>query len=302
MDDKTVREIAFANLPGNVCALSRKHTDDPVVMHRDLSDWWPPSLQDMRDERVRNLIIVDREMRDHYYAKLKQTGVVLSLSGGLDSTTVLAWCMHTFGKVHCLLFHYGQRHKIELKAAADTIEIVGSQNPGVLTWEVVDMSPINHLGGSALTRPDVAVPQDRSTDEMTSSIPSTFVPGRNVYFMTAIAQAAYARGWRHIALGVNVLDYSGYPDCRPEFLDAMRTALRLGIFNGIDVGVHAPLMFLNKKQIIRLGLYLDVDYANTVSCYNGDRRGCGRCDSCTLRQKAFKELGMIDPAIGNREQ
>ena len=159
------------------------------------------------------------------------------------------------------------------------------------------MSPINRLATSALTRPEVEVPADRSVDEMSSDIPITFVPGRNVYFTTALAQAAYREGYRHIALGVNVLDYSGYPDCRPEFLDAMRTALRIGVFNGLDIGVHAPLMYLDKKQIIRLGTELGVDYSLTHSCYNGVAGGCGVCDSCTLRRKAFEDLGTVDPAI-----
>jgi len=199
--------------------------------------------------------------------------------------------------VSCLIFDYGQRHSIEIDSARAYLDhlLTLEENQGRLKYQVVDMSPINKLAESALTR-DTEVPTDRTLDEMTADIPITFVPGRNVYFITALAQAAYQEGWRHIAMGVNILDYSGYPDCRPEFLEAMRTALRVGIFNGTDLGVHAPLMYLNKKQIIRLGNDLGVDYSMTHSCYKGVPGGCGECDSCKLRRAAFAELGGEDPA------
>ena len=299
MDDKTVAEVAFANLPSNKCALTNQPTDDPVVMHRDLSDWWPPSLQDMRDDRVRNFLIVDRAQREHYYDKLQNTGMVLAFSGGLDSTTVLHWSLKLFGKVHCLIFDYGQRHAIEIESAKSYLDhlLESEQYQGRLKYTVVDMSPINVLAESALTRDEVDVPADTPVEKMGEDIPITFVPGRNVYFTTALAQMAYKEGLRHIALGVNILDYSGYPDCRPEFLDAMRTALRIGIFNGTDLGVHAPLMYLDKTQIIRLGMELGVDYSRTHSCYNGVAGGCGTCDSCILRRRAFEELGTTDPSI-----
>lgn len=303
MDDKTLKEVAFANLlPNNKCALTNAHTDDPTVMHRDLSDWWPPSLQDMRDDRVKNLLIVDREQRTHYYDKLTRSGIVLAFSGGLDSTTVLHWCLKLFGHVHCLIFDYGQRHSIEIDSARSYIEYLleSEDNQGHLKYTVVDMSPISKLAKSALTRDDIDVPSDTPIEEMADSIPVTFVPGRNVYFFTALAQVAYQEGWRHIAMGVNIMDYSGYPDCRPEFLEAMRTAIRIGIFNGTDLGVHAPLMYLDKKQIIRLGRELGVDYSRTHSCYNGIQGGCGTCDSCILRRSAFKQLGEVDPAFVSR--
>ena len=300
MDDKTVKAVAFANLPTNRCALTNKPTNDPVVMHRDLSDWWPVSLHDIRDDRVRNLIIVDREARQHYYDKLKTTGVALAFSGGLDSTTVLHWCLKVFDKVRCLIFDYKQRHTIEISRAREYIDhlLESEQYQGRVRYDVIDMAPINSLANSSLTRCEIDLPEDRSLEDMTREIPNTFVPGRNIYFITALAQLAYQEGWRHVAMGVNVLDYSGYPDCRPEFLDAMRTALRIGVFNGIDIGVHAPLMYLNKKEIIRLGLELDVDYSKTHSCYQGVVGGCGVCDSCKLRRAAFEELGFVDPAIG----
>jgi 7-cyano-7-deazaguanine synthase len=248
----------------------------------------------MRDNRLVNLAIVERQNRDKYYAKLKQMGIVLAFSGGLDSATVLHWAIKLFGQVHCLCFDYGQRHKIEIRAAEKYLMSLFDVN---VTYQIVDMSPINKLGSSSLTRDDVSVPRNTPIEDMGKELPNTFVPGRNVYFITALAQAAFIRGWRHIAMGVNVLDYSGYPDCRPEFMAAMRKALSIGIFNGHDIGVHAPLMYLNKAQIIRLGLEMGVDYSLTHSCYNGVKGGCGECDSCQLRRKAFSDLGMTDPSI-----
>lgn len=313
MNEKMLQEVAFANLPNQNCPLTGNPISNPAVMHRDLSDWWPSSLHDMRDDRLANLMIVEHDARDRYYAKLKNMGIVLALSGGLDSTTVLHWCMRVFGKVHCLLFDYGQRHKIELESAIAYLNSLGTGvagsgygicvgddpvNDPSITWQKVDMSPINQLANSALTREDIKPARNTPIEEMASgALPATYVPGRNVYFMTALAQAAYQRGWRHIALGVNVLDYSGYPDCRPEFVAAMRKALSIGVFNGVDIGVHAPLMLLNKKHIIRLGTELGVKYEHTHSCYNGIPGGCGECDSCQLRRRAFIDLGMVDPAI-----
>lgn len=317
MDDKALEALALANLPAQRCPITGRVIENPEIMHRDLSDYWPSKLHDMRDDRLANIVIVEQGARDQYYAKLKQMEIILAFSGGLDSTTVLHWCMRIFGKVHCLLFDYGQRHKIELDYAHVYLNTIGTylfQQPNVrmlegqhytelpgLTWQVVDMSPINKLASSALTR-DINVPRNTAIEDMGKSIPATFVPGRNAYFMTALAQSAYARGARHIAMGVNILDYSGYPDCRPEFVAAMRKALSIGIFNGHDFGVHAPLMLLNKKQIIRLGIELGVIYGKTHSCYNGVRGGCGECDSDILRRKAFADLGMEDPAIAASKQ
>lgn len=296
MDDSLVEKVAFANLPTNRCAISGDATVNPAVMHRDLSDWWPPSLLDMRDERLVNLLVVERSMRDRYYAKLRNMGVVLSYSGGLDSTTVLHWCLKLFGDIRCLIFDYGQRHSVEVDNATAYVESLKKENLPI-SYKVVDMKPINDLAVSSLTRKECDVPRNRGISEMSSGIPNTFVPGRNVYFLTALAQEAYATGNRHIAIGVNILDYSGYPDCRPEFLDHMRNALRIGVFDGLDIGIHAPLMYLDKKSIIRLGLYLGVKYGYTHSCYNGVRGGCGECDSCQLRRAAFRELGVRDPAV-----
>ena len=293
-------EIVTGGTPNQICPISGRRIKEPAIMHRDLSDFWSTKIADMRNDNLSNILIVDRDAREAYYKKIKDSGVVLALSGGLDSVTVLHWAATLFGEVHCLIFDYGQKHKIEIDYAVDCVRsFEKNENNCKVTSSIINMSPINDLASSALTRPDkISVPSNQNINDMGKSIPVTFVPGRNIYFMTALAQVAYAKGFRHIALGVNVLDYSGYPDCRPEFIVSMREALSIGIFNGIDLAVHAPLINLSKVQIIRLGLSLGVDYSKTHSCYNGIVSGCGTCDSCILRRKAFELLGMTDPALG----
>lgn len=295
MDQEALHEMVMTNTASQVCPLTGRPIEDPAVMHRDLSDWFPSSLQDMWDNRLSNVMLVERAARDAYYKKLKKLSIVIGFSGGLDSTTLLHWAAKLFGEVHCLTFDYGQRHKVEVDHAIDYLTKHCESLDCDLVQSVVDMSPINKLAESALTRDEIEAPRNQTDEEM-AAIPNTFVPGRNVYFMTALAQIAYRRGARHIGMGVNVLDYSGYPDCRPEFVVAMRKALSIGIFNGDDIGVHAPLMLLNKVNIIRLGTELGVMYEDTHSCYNGVVGGCSECDSCILRQRAFWELGFQDPA------
>jgi len=289
MDDRIVEEFAFANYPYQICQLTQQPTDDPVVFHRDLSDWFPDDIKDIRDERLVNLMIVDRKARDAYYNKLKQLSVVVSLSGGIDSTTVLFWAKKLFGKVYAVIFDYGQRHKIEIEKALNIAKAYSD------IYVVAGMKDLKQFSNSSLTRSDIDVPVH---DDLTSKeIPNTFVPGRNLYFCTAVSQFAYRENVRHIAFGFNLFDYSGYPDCRPEFVKAMREAIQIGIFNGMAIGFHAPLMFMKKVEIIRLGLELGVPYEMTHSCYNGIDGGCGECDSCKFRRAAFHELGLEDPAI-----
>jgi len=308
MDSKSLLDMAMQNLPSQICPLTKQPIENPAIFHRDLSDWWPSSLHDMRDDRLANIAIVERSARDAYYAKLKTLPIVLGFSGGLDSATVLHWAMRIFGHVHCLIFDYGQRHKIEIEMAKHYVEKYAMIPPprGVTeeflepiqtaSYDVIDMSIINRMADSSLTRDDKKPPRNQSDEEMLSKLPNTFVPGRNVYFITALAQRAYQIGTRHIAMGVNILDYSGYPDCRPEFIESMRDALTVGVFNGEGMGVHAPLMYLNKTNIVRLGRVLGVQYEDTHSCYEGVRGGCGECDSCILRRRAFESIGVMDPA------
>lgn len=301
MDNDILQQVALTNLPNTVCALTRRPIHDAAVMHRDLSDNWPPDLNDMRNDALNNILIVERDVRDRYYDKLKDVGIVVALSGGLDSTTVLHWAMNLFGSVHCVLFDYDQRHRVEIiKARQYVNDLMQKANVDCkLTMQMVKIDVINELARSSLTRDDIEVPDNKIVDTTGNDLPNTWVPGRNIYFITALSQIAFAKGYRHIALGVNAVDYSGYPDCRPEFIKYMMQALIVGVFNGVDFAIHTPLIYLKKQDIIRLGQWLGVDYAKTHSCYNGVVGGCGQCDSCKIRRDAFAVLGQTDPAVAS---
>lgn len=220
---------------------------------------------------------------------------VVLLSGGMDSTTVAAIARSRGFDVHALTFRYGQRHQAEVEAARQVAERLG-----VRSHEVLDID-LRAFGGSALTG-DLEVPKDRPLDEMGHGIPSTYVPARNTIFL------AFALGWSEVLgasdifLGANALDYSGYPDCRPEFIQAFQTmanlATRAGVEGGRKLTIHAPLLALSKREIIEQGLVLGVDYAITRTCYDPSPEGaaCGRCDACQLRLKGFREAGLEDPA------
>jgi len=305
MDDASLKEVAMTNLPSQICPLTRRTIRTPAVMHRDLSDWWPSCLHNMRDDRIANIMVVEHAAREAYYCSLKKDSVHLAFSGGLDSTTVLHWCARLFGEVHVMMFDYGQRHAVELDIARAYLDKHSQDIQSKFDCKIwprkVDVGIVKELASSSLTRDNIDPPKDQTEEEMLSSVPNTFVPGRNIYFMTALAQGAYAYNSRHIAMGVNILDYSGYPDCRPEFVAKMRDALSIGIFNSdsAGLGVHAPLMNLNKSEIIRLGMQLGVSYKDTHSCYNGIIGGCGECDSCILRRKAFYGLGFSDPSMSD---
>ncbi len=224
---------------------------------------------------------------------VRPSAVVL-LSGGLDSATTLALAKAEGFEPVALSFRYGQRHVGELAAA----RAVAAQL-GVTRHEVAELD-LRAMGGSALTA-DIAVPLDRPEREMAAGIPVTYVPARNTIFL------AYALGWcevlgaEHIFIGVNAVDYSGYPDCRPEFIRAFETLANLATKAGVEgrsrFRIHTPLIALSKAEIIRRGLALGVDYALTRSCYNPDAAGtsCGRCDACAIRLRGFAEAGVPDP-------
>jgi len=220
--------------------------------------------------------------------KQDQHAVVL-VSGGLDSTTALAVARREGLVCHAVSFDYGQRHRVELDAARRIAKELGAVEHRTMR---IDLAGI---GGSALTDPGVAVPETP-----TRGIPVTYVPARNTLFL------ALALGWaevltaRDIFIGVNAIDYSGYPDCRPEFLGAFQALANLATKAGIEgrgVHIRAPLIKLSKAEIIRLGTSLGLDYAMTVSCYqaDGEGRACGRCDSCRLRREGFEAAGIADP-------
>jgi 7-cyano-7-deazaguanine synthase len=220
---------------------------------------------------------------------------VVLLSGGLDSTTVLAMARAQGFECHALSFRYGQRHAVELDAAAAVAHALGAASHRVAAVD------LGWIGGSALTA-DIAVPKDRAVSEMASEIPVTYVPARNALFLCYALAWAEVLGAVDLYAGMNALDYSGYPDCRPEFLAAFEQMARLGTRAGAlgaELVVHAPLIALTKAAIIREGVRLGVDYGLTHSCYDPDAAGraCGRCDSCLLRRKGFEEAGVPDPTL-----
>jgi 7-cyano-7-deazaguanine synthase len=215
---------------------------------------------------------------------------VVLLSGGLDSATVLALARNEGREVSALSFDYGQRHRVELEAAARV-----AASMGVARFVVVPLD-LRAFGGSALTD-DIDVPKDSLGRD---SIPVTYVPARNTVFLAMALAYAEARGAVEIWIGVNAVDFSGYPDCRPEFLDAFRRVVLTGTRSGVDRGeprILAPLLELSKGEIIRKGAALGVDYSLTLSCYDPDDEGraCGHCDSCLLRKEGFAAAGVPDP-------
>jgi 7-cyano-7-deazaguanine synthase len=221
---------------------------------------------------------------------------VVLLSGGLDSTTVLAVARAEGFVPYAMSFRYGQRHALELESARRVAQAIG-----VAEHVVVDVD-LRAFGGSALTS-EAAVPKGRTHAEMGEGIPVTYVPARNTIFLSFALAWAEVLGAQDIYLGVNALDYSGYPDCRPEYIAAYEAMARLATKAGVEgrqrLTVHAPLIALSKAEIIEKGLALGVDYGLTSSCYDPgpDGRPCGGCDSCQLRAKGFAEAGVLDPLL-----
>jgi len=222
---------------------------------------------------------------------------VLLLSGGLDSTTLLAQATHDGFDVHAMTFRYGQRHATEVAAARRV-----AAHYHVRDHVIVDID-LRTFGGSALTSERLAVPKDRDLRSGESGgIPITYVPARNTIFLSFALAWAEVLEAGDIYIGVNALDYSGYPDCRPEYVAAYERMANLATRGGVEgthpVHIRTPLIDLTKAQIIRLGVSLGVDYSSTQSCYDPDASGaaCGHCDACQLRLKGFAEAGLPDPA------
>jgi 7-cyano-7-deazaguanine synthase len=224
----------------------------------------------------------------------KPVAVVL-LSGGLDSATVAALAKSRGFDLAALSFRYGQRHQVELEAARKVAVAAGA-----IRHQVMDID-LRAFGGSALTA-DIEVPKDRDESQMAASgIPITYVPARNTIMLSFALGLAEVMGSRDIFVGVNAVDYSGYPDCRPEYVEAFQRMANLATKAGVEghtLSIHAPLIHMTKAEIIRTGLGLGVDYSITSSCYDPDAQGraCGRCDACRLRLKGFAEAGTADPA------
>ncbi|MHC4479416.1 MAG: 7-cyano-7-deazaguanine synthase QueC [Planctomycetota bacterium] len=216
---------------------------------------------------------------------------VVLLSGGVDSATALAIAARDGWRCHALSFRYGQRHAAELEAARRVADSLGAAEHRILDL------PLGELGGSALTDPAIGVPR-----EPTEGIPSTYVPARNTIFLAFGLAFAEVSGAEAIYVGVNAVDYSGYPDCRPEFIEAFRRLAAVATRNAVEgapARIVAPLIEMTKAEIIRTGTELGVDYSLTVSCYDPDEAGraCGECDSCRLRRRGFAEAGLADPTV-----
>jgi len=212
------------------------------------------------------------------------------LSGGQDSTTCLYWAIDRFGRenVSSVTFDYGQRHRIELISAAEIADFAGVPNV------ILPIDTFAALGGDALTTTDIAV--ESAADEE-SGLPNTFVPGRNLIFLTFAAAFAYQRNIAHLVTGVAQTDYSGYPDCREETMNSLQTAIQRGMES--EVQIHTPLMHLSKKETVELAQELAAlpAMAMTHTCYNGERPPCGHCAACELRAKGFAEAGVADPLL-----
>lgn len=224
---------------------------------------------------------------------MRNKAVVL-LSGGLDSSTTLAIAIHEGFEPYAMTFRYGQRHAAELEAARCV-----ARRQRVAAHQVVEID-LRAFGGSALTS-DAEVPRDRSVEDMSAGIPITYVPARNTIFLSFALAWAEVLEADDIFIGVNAVDYSGYPDCRPEYIEAFermaRLATRAGVEEGRKLTIHTPLIRLTKAEIIRKGLGLGVDYSDTMTCYDPSPQGraCGHCDACQLRLKGFREAGAVDP-------
>lgn len=225
---------------------------------------------------------------------------VVLLSGGLDSATCLAICKDRGFTPYAISFSYGQRHAIELTQASRI-----ASSCGVAKHVVINID-LGAIGGSALTDTRLSVPKHELASDIGTEIPLTYVPARNTVFL------AYALGWAEVLgaldifIGVNALDYSGYPDCRPEFITAFEKMANLATKAGVEgrrLKIHTPLIDMTKAEIIRFGLSLGVDYSQTFSCYDPNEQGiaCGHCDSCLLRLRGFEQNGMADPAVANIE-
>lgn len=220
---------------------------------------------------------------------------VVLLSGGLDSATCLAIARDQGFAVHALSFDYGQRHRHELAAADRLARHLGAVSHRTITID------LRAIGGSALTA-DIAVPKSRSAYDLSHGIPITYVPARNLVFLSLAAGLAEVVGASNLFIGVNAIDFSGYPDCRPQFITSFEKTVNLATKAGAEghpFRIHAPLSTMSKAQIIQLGTRLGVDYTLTSSCYDPDEQGlaCGECDSCILRKQGFKDAGVADPTI-----
>ena len=223
---------------------------------------------------------------------------VVLLSGGLDSATCLAWARREGFTAHALTIDYGQRHRIEVERAVFVAKRLGAASHRTLALD------LSFLAGSALTELAIAVPKGRAVQEIGSEIPITYVPARNTILLALALGLAESLGARNLVIGANAIDYSGYPDCRPAFLESFQSLARLGTkagAEGAEWQVHAPLLGLSKADIVRKAVAWGVPYAATISCYDpgSDGRACGRCEACLIRARGFAEAGVRDDSPEN---
>ncbi|MCA0173279.1 7-cyano-7-deazaguanine synthase QueC [Bacillus sp. RAR_GA_16] len=214
---------------------------------------------------------------------------VIVLSGGLDSTTCMGMAKEKGYELYPITFHYGQKHNREVEQAKKVADYYNAPD-----HRIVNISFLNQIGGSALTDDSIDVPTDMDEDE----IPVTYVPARNMIFLSLASAYAEVIGAEAIYIGVSAVDYSGYPDCRPEFIDSMNETVNLATkagATGSEMKIETPLIHLTKADTVSEGLRLNVPYELTTSCYNGEEEACGECDSCRLRLKGFEEAGAVDP-------
>ncbi len=221
---------------------------------------------------------------------------VILVSGGLDSATVLAIAREQGFETYALSFDYGQRHRSELVASANVANAIGAAEHRVLKLDLTGW------GGSALTDANIAVPTSPVPTQPSAGIPVTYVPARNTIFLSLALAWAETLGATDIFAGMNAVDYSGYPDCRPDYIAAFQAMARLATKSGVEGGaitIHTPIIKMSKADIVREGVRLNVDYAMTVSCYQADANGlaCGVCESCRLRREGFAAAGMVDPTL-----
>ena len=227
---------------------------------------------------------------------MSKPAAVVLLSGGMDSATTAAIALSQGYAVHALSFRYGQRHAAELKAAERVVQSLGISNHVILDID------LRSIGGSALTS-DVQVPKDTPLEAIGARIPPTYVPARNTVFLSCALALAEVVDSSDIFIGANALDYSGYPDCRPEYFQAFQRMANLATRAGAEAGrrliIHTPLIELSKREIIQRGMALGVDFGMTLTCYDPapDGAACGRCEACQLRLKGFRDLGLEDPAV-----
>ena len=218
--------------------------------------------------------------------------VVVLLSGGLDSTTVLAAALSDGFDVIALTIDYGQKHRREIQAAKSIVDHFNVREHRLVRLDLTS------IGGSALTDQSISIPKKREEEEIGSGIPATYVPARNTIFLSYALGLAEATGSAAIYIAANAIDYSGYPDCRPEFYEAFREVARLGTKRGVEgdnIEIRTPLISMSKADIVQLGQRLGVPWRLTWSCYEGGAKACGVCDSCQLRLKGFREAGIHDP-------